>query len=203
MNVGYIRVSSKKQNYDRQYTALGDKVEKVFCEKKSGKTTEGRTELRELIDYVREGDTVYLASIDRLGRDLMDILSVSKELETKGVNIVSVKEGIDTSQEIGRMYMVFAGVFAEAELSLINERAEEGREAAKAKGKTGGRPKIKMTEAQKELLEKYLAREMSVETCLELLHMSKSTFARRVKEYKDNINKVKMQKIVDNEVIDI
>ena len=203
MNVGYIRVSSKKQNYDRQYVALGDKVEKVFCEKKSGKTTEGRTELRELIDYVREGDTVYLASIDRLGRDLMDILSVSKELETKGVNIVSVKEGIDTSQEIGRMYMAVAGILAEAELSLINERAEEGRAAAKAKGKTGGRPKIKLTEAQKELLEKYLAREMSVETCLELLHMSKSTFSRRVREYKDTINKEKMQKIVDNEVIDI
>lgn len=203
MNVGYIRVSSKKQNYDRQYAALGDKVKTVFCEKKSGKTTEGRTELRELIDYVREGDTVYVSSIDRLGRDLMDILSVSKELETKGVNIVSVKEGIDTSQEIGRMYMVFAGILAEAELSLINERAEEGREAAKAKGKTGGRPKIKMTEAQKELLEKYLAREMSVETCLELLHMSKSTFSRRVRELKDNINKEKMQKIVDNEVINI
>lgn len=203
MNVGYIRVSSKKQNYDRQYMALEDKVERVFCEKKSGKTTKGRTELRELIDYVREGDTVYVASIDRLGRDLMDILSVSKELETKGVNIVSIKEGIDTSQEIGRMYMVFAGMFAEAELSLINERAEEGREAAKAKGKTGGRPKIKMTEAQQALIEKCIHHEMSTKDCQELLHMSKSTFARRVKEYKDNINKEKMQKIIDNEVINI
>lgn len=203
MKVGYIRVSSKKQNYDRQYAVLHDKVERIFCEKKSGKTTEGRTELEAMIDFVREGDSVYVSSIDRLGRDLMDILSVSKELETKKVNIVSTKEGIDTNTSLGRMYMVIAGILAEVELSLINERAEEGREAAKAEGRTGGRPRIEISEGEKKMLEKYIGGEKSGSYCREKLNMSKSTFYRRVKEYKDNINKEKAEKIVDNEVIDI
>lgn len=201
MKVGYIRVSSEKQNYDRQYAVLQDKVEKFFCEKKSGKTTEGRTELEAMIDFVREGDTVYVSSIDRLGRDLMDILSVSKELETKKVNIISIKEGIDTNTSLGRMYMVIAGILAEVELSLINERAEEGREAAKADGKTGGRPRIEVSEGERELIEKYVRGERSGSSCREKLHMSKSTFFRRVREYKDTINKNKAQEIVDNEVI--
>lgn len=202
MKVGYIRVSSKKQNYDRQYAVLHDKVERIFCEKKSGKTTEGRTELEAMIDFVREGDSVYVSSIDRLGRDLMDILSVSKELEGKKVNIVSVKEGIDTNTSLGRMYMVIAGILAEVELSLINERAEEGREAAKAEGRTGGRPRIEISEEEKKIIEEYIRREKIGSQCREKLNMSKSTFYRRVKEYKDSINKEKAEKIVDNEVVE-
>lgn len=189
MNVGYIRVSSETQNYDRQYMALSDKVEKIFSEKKTGRTLEGRTELRELIDYVRAGDTVYVSSIDRLGRNLIDILTASGELDKKGVNIVSIKEGIDTSKEIGRMYMVIAGILAEVELSLINERTAEGRAVAKMEGRSGGRPRIKIRESQKALLEKYRQGEISSYYCQELLHMSRATFFRRMREYNDEINK--------------
>lgn len=189
MNVGYIRVSSETQNYDRQYMTLSDKVDKIFSEKKTGRTLEGRTELRELIDYVRAGDTVYVSSIDRLGRNLIDILTASGELDKKGVNIVSIKEGIDTSKEIGRMYMVIAGILAEVELSLINERTAEGRAVAKMEGRSGGRPRIKIRESQKVLLEKYRQGEISSYYCQELLHMSRATFFRRMREYNDEINK--------------
>lgn len=202
MNVGYIRVSSKQQNYDRQFVALSDKVEKIFSEKKTGGTLEGRTELRELIDYVRAGDTVYLASIDRLGRNLIDILTASNELDNKGVNIVSIKEGIDTSKEIGKMYMVIAGILAEVELSLINERTAEGRAVAKSEGRSGGRPRIKINESQEVLFEKYSKREISSYYCQELLHMSRATFFRRMKEYNDNIYKENMQRIFDEKVLD-
>lgn len=202
MNVGYIRVSSKQQNYDRQFAALSDKVEKIFSEKKTGGTLEGRTELRELIDYVRAGDTVYVSSIDRLGRNLIDILTASNELDNKGVNIVSIKEGIDTSKEIGKMYMVIAGILAEVELSLINERTAEGRAVAKSEGRSGGRPRIKINESQEVLLEKYNKREISSYYCQELLHMSRATFFRRMKEYNDNIYKENMQRILDEKVVD-
>lgn len=189
MNVGYIRVSSETQNYDRQYAALNGKVNKIFCEKKSGKKLEGRTELQNLIDYVREGDTVYVSSIDRLGRNLVDILTVSNELDKKKVNIVSIKEGIDTGNQLGRMYMVIAGILAEVELTLINERAAEGRAVAKEEGRSGGRPRIEIKESQRCLLEKYNNGEISSYYCQELLHMSRATFFRRVKEYRDILNK--------------
>lgn len=193
MNVGYIRVSSETQNYDRQYTALNGKVDKVFCEKKSGKKITNRTELQNLIDYVREGDTVYVSSIDRLGRNLVDILTVSNELDKKKINIVSIKEGIDTSNQLGRMYMVIAGILAEVELTLINERTSEGRAVAKSEGRTGGRPRIEIKESQKCLLEKYRRGEISSFYCQELLHMSRATFFRRVKEYVDMINREQLE----------
>lgn len=202
MNVGYIRVSSENQNYDRQYAALADKVDKVFCEKKSGKKLEGRTELQNLIDYVREGDTVYVSSIDRLGRNLVDILTVSNELETKKVNVVSIKEGIDTKTQLGRMYMVIAGILAEVELTLINERAAEGRAVAKAEGRTGGRPRVEIKDSQKVLFEKYLNGEISSYCCQDSMKMSRATFFRRVKEYKDQKKKEELEKAADNQPID-
>lgn len=202
MNVGYIRVSSENQNYDRQYAALADKVEKVFCEKKSGKKLEGRTELQNLIDYVREGDTVYVSSIDRLGRNLIDILTVSTELENKKVNIVSIKEGIDSSTPLGRMYMVIAGILAEVELTLINERSAEGRAIAKAEGRSGGRPRVGIKDSQKVLFEKYLNGEISSYCCQDSMNISRATFFRRVKELKDQKKKEELEKAVDNQAIE-
>lgn len=201
MKVGYIRVSSEKQNYDRQYAVLRDKVERVYCEKKSGKTLDGRTELQSMLNFIRQGDTVYVASIDRLGRNLIDILTISNELDSKGINLISIKEGIDTSTEVGRMYMVIAGILAEVELSLIKERTQAGREVAKSEGRTGGRPRIEIKDSQRALFEKYRNGEISSVYCQELLHMSRATFFRRVKEYKDLLNQQSLERNSDNETI--
>lgn len=202
MKVGYIRVSSEKQNYDRQFSMLHDKVDKVFCEKKSGKSIEGRTELKAMMDFLREGDSVYVCSIDRIGRDLIDILTISSDLDKKGINLISVKEGIDTSTDVGRMYMVIAGILAEVELSLIKERTQAGREIAKSEGRTGGRPRIEIKESHKSLFNQYLKGEISSCYCQEILHMSRATFFRRVKEYRDAANQQQLEQCSDDKLID-
>ena len=103
--VGYIRVSAIDQNTERQEVALKElKVDKIFTEKLSGKNT-NRPELHRMLDYVREGDTLYIESISRLARSIKDLLSLVQILQEKGVDLVSLKENIDTTTPQGRFIL--------------------------------------------------------------------------------------------------
>ena len=137
--VGYIRVSSFEQNTDRQLEGIH--IDKLFTEKVSGKNTD-RPKLQALLEYVREGDTVIVHSLDRLARNLDDLRGIVQTLTGKGVKVQFLKEGLLFSGEenpMSRLLLSVMGAFAEFERELILERQREGIAIAKQKGLYKGR----------------------------------------------------------------
>lgn len=182
MLVGYARVSSKEQNLDRQLDAFAKEgVEKIFQEKVSGKSKEGRTALREAINYAREGDTFIVLSLDRLARSLSNLLSITEELQKKGVSLKSIKENIDLSGSCGKLMFSVLGAMAEFERTLIEERRIEGVEGAKARGKRFGRPAVQKPKNWEEVIKQWKAGDITAVKAMKALGMSKATFYRLVR----------------------
>lgn len=138
--VGYVRVSTVEQNESRQLDGL--ELDKVFTDKASGRDR-NRPELEKLLDYVREGDEVYVHSLDRLGRNVDDLRDLITELTGQGVEVRIVKQGLtftaDDTNPMNRLMLTMLGAFAEFELAMIRERQAEGIAKAKAAGKYKGR----------------------------------------------------------------
>ena len=132
--IAYIRVSSADQNEERQKVAMQHlNIDKYFIEKKRGKNMD-RTQLQEMLEYIREEDVVYVEEFSRLGRSTEDLLKIVKIIEGKGARFVSIKENLDTTTPTGRI--------AEFEREMILERQREGIAIAKRAGKYRGRKKI-------------------------------------------------------------
>ena len=106
----------------------------VRTEKVSGRSREGRSELEALMDFIRPGDSLVVAKLDRLGRSTRDVLNLVHELEQKGANLRVLEPAIDTGGPMGKMVLTVLGMVAEMELSFLKERQRAGIEAAKAKG---------------------------------------------------------------------
>lgn len=139
--VGYARVSTTDQDLDLQLAALkAAGCDVIRAEKRSGTSTNGRTELRTILDFVRKGDVLTVTRIDRLARSIADLASIVRELEGKGAALKAIEQPIDTSTAAGRAFLQMLGVFAEFETAIRRERQLEGIEAAKAKGVYKGRP---------------------------------------------------------------
>ena len=148
--IGYKRVSSLQQNLDRQ--DLGD-VEKIFEEKVSAGSASDRPALDALIDYVREGDTVVVHSIDRLARDLRDLQDLIATLNDKGVTVSFLSERLvfsaDADDAFAKLQLQMMGAFAEFERNIIRKRQAEGIAKAKAKGAyKGGKKRIDRQKVQ-------------------------------------------------------
>lgn len=140
-HVAYIRVSSEDQNTDRQLDGIA--VDRTFTDKVSGATTE-RPQLQAMLEYVREGDTIVVHSIDRLARSLADLLKLVDDLNKRGVHISFHKEKLEFTGEdnpMQKLMLSMMGSFAEFERSMIKERQREGIAKAKAKGVYKGRVK--------------------------------------------------------------
>jgi DNA invertase Pin-like site-specific DNA recombinase len=180
--VAYVRVSSADQNVDRQLVELEKcGISKWFTEKVSGKDR-NRAELKRMLDYVRDGDTVYIESISRLARNTLDFLTIVKELGEKGIEIVSLKENIDTSSPQGKFMLTIFGAMYELERESIKQRQAEGIAVAKEKGEvTFGRPKIAYTDFPV-LYHKWKSGEITAASAMRALGMKANTFYRRVKE---------------------
>ncbi|AFK05724.1 Resolvase domain-containing protein (plasmid) [Emticicia oligotrophica DSM 17448] len=139
MKIGYARVSTKEQVLDLQIDALTkDGCEMIFKETASGAKTE-RPELQKLLSHLRKGDIVVVYKLDRLGRSLKHLLEVVAELNQKEVGIRSINDAIDTTTPQGRLFFNISASFAEFERELIRERTKSGLEAARARGRKGGR----------------------------------------------------------------
>ena len=139
MKIGYVRVSSVDQNEERQLVTMKKhEVEKVFIEKMSAKNKE-RPKLQEMLDYVRDGDTIIVHDLSRLARNTKDLLEIVDYLNQKEVNLVSDKEHIDSSTPMGKLMLTMIGAIYEFERSNLLERQREGSALAKAKGKYTGR----------------------------------------------------------------
>ncbi len=139
--VGYIRVSSLDQNPERQLEGL--EIHHSFTDKWSGKNKD-RPRLEEMLRFIRIGDEVYVHSMDRLARNLEDLLSLVKQIVEKGCSVHFVKEKInfsaDEANPMGKLMLSVFGAIAEFERALIRDRQREGIEIAKRKGKYKGRP---------------------------------------------------------------
>ena len=180
MKIGYIRVSTQEQNTVRQEVlmdALG--VEQIYIDKMSGKNSE-RPQLKEMMSYVRRGDTVIVESISRFARNTRDLLELVEQLAAKGVEFVSQKEAIDTATPTGKFMLTVFGAVAELEREYILQRQREGIEIAKAQGKYRGRKPIQRDQFDSIVLQ-WRNGQIPAVQAIRQLQISKSTFYRKVK----------------------
>ena len=142
MNIGYARVSTEDQNLDLQLDAL-EKAEciHIFKDKASGVKTD-RNGLKKALNYLREGDTLVVWKLDRLGRSLRHLVEVINRLNDRNVYFKSLQESIDTTSPGGKLIFHVVAALAEFERDIIRERTLAGLESARSRGKVGGRPKV-------------------------------------------------------------
>lgn len=183
MKVAYVRVSSADQNEARQIEALkAHGIEKWFVEKLSGKDME-RPQLQAMLDYVREGDTVYVHDFSRLARSTKDLLSITEQLQKKGVGFHSDKEQIDTTTPAGKLMLTMIGAIAEFERQTLLDRQREGIALAKAAGAYKGRKRIEVKDFEKYYV-RYMRREVSKAGLAKELGVSRPTVDRLIREHK-------------------
>ncbi|SIT08769.1 Site-specific DNA recombinase [Chryseobacterium piscicola] len=152
MKIGYIRISTQDQNYNLQEDALNKLgCEMIFKETVSGATKE-RPQLKKLLEQIRKGDVVVVYKLDRLGRSLKHLLEIVEILNSKNVALQSLHDNIDTTTPQGRLFFNISASFAEFEKDLIRERTKAGLEAARERGKKGGRRKGLSKEAQQKAI---------------------------------------------------
>jgi len=156
MKIGYARVSTTEQNPELQKDALkAAGCQKIFSDKVSGARAE-RPGLEKALDYLRAGDCLVVWRLDRLGRSLKHLIEVVEGLEKRRVGFISLQEGFDTTTSGGRLIFQIFGALAEFERNLIRERTRAGLQAARARGRLGGRKK-KLTESQVRSMQKMAA----------------------------------------------
>lgn len=180
MLVGYARVSTVDQTLDLQRDALTQAgCERLFEDMASGVKTDrpGRTEA---LAYVRDGDTLAVWKLDRLGRSMQDLVATVEDLRVRGVGFRSLTEGIDTTSPAGKLVFHIFGALAEFERELIRERTNAGLASARARGRMGGAPP-KMTRRKVELASKMMSDpQMSVAEVCEAIGVSDATLYRWV-----------------------
>jgi DNA invertase Pin-like site-specific DNA recombinase len=178
MKIGYARVSTRDQNLNLQLDALNKAgCEKIYKETASGAMRE-RPEMAKMMATLRKGDTVVVYKLDRLGRSLQHLLELVSEIEKLDVSIISVLDAIDTSTPNGRLVFNIFGSLAQFERELIKERTLAGLASARARGRSGGRPKGLSEEAQKTaIVAEALHREghLGVNEIAKRLQVSKAT----------------------------
>lgn len=183
MQVGYIRISTVGQNTARQEVLMQELgVEKVFIDRMSGKNTD-RPQLKEMMAFVRQDDTVIVESISRFARNTRDLLDLIEQLTKKGAEFVSRKENIDTTTPTGKFMLTIFGAVAELEREYILQRQAEGIAIAKEKGVYKGRKRIVRPEFEN-VVKLWRSGKLTAAEAIRRLDMTPSTFYRRVKEMK-------------------
>jgi len=179
MIYGYARVSTQDQNLDLQLDALGKAgAETIFSEKVSGTKTD-RPELTELLSTVGEGDKVIIWKLDRLGRSTRHLIEVAEDLKDRGVELVSIKDNIDTSTAAGKLFFNMMAALAEFERDMLSERTIAGQKAAVDRGAVVGRPvglsdQLKAVASQ--AVKIYKRRDMSATEACGLLGISRASY---------------------------
>ena len=180
--VGYIRVSTLEQNEERQIKGLENlKLDKIFMEKISAKDT-NRAELKKMLEYVREGDTVYISDFSRLARSTKDLLDLVEELNKKGVGLISLKENVDTTTATGKLMLTMIGAINEFERANMLERQREGIAIAKDKGKYKGTKPIEKPSNWAEVYGLYKNRTITGTKAMEILGLKRNTFYKFVND---------------------
>lgn len=187
-NISYIRVSSKDQNTARQhaiFSSAGIVIDRIYEEKASGKNAE-RPELKAMLAYVREGDTVYVESFSRLARSTRDLLEIVEELTSKGVQFVSLKENIDTSTPNGKFMLTVFAALAQLERENILQRQREGIDLCLSEGRPYGRPTAKISSTFAANYQKWKAGKIKAVDFMALENLPKSTFYKLVRRFESD-----------------
>lgn len=180
-NLAYVRVSSTDQNEARQLEALKKYgIDKWYTEKVSAKDT-NRPQLQAMLDYAREGDTIYIHDFSRLARSTADLLKIVDQLTAKRVNLVSNKESIDTSTPSGKLMLTMIGAIYEFERTNMLERQKEGIAIAKQQGKFKGRKAADVPDFEKQYA-RYKAREINKVQLAAVLKITRPTLDKLIKE---------------------
>lgn len=176
---GYARVSTEAQNLDRQLDALKKYgVDVIYNEKMTG-TKKERPELTKLLERITEGDTVAIESLSRLGRSTKYLIELTDLFKSKGVRLVSLKESIDTDTSTGKLLFTLMSAIAQFERDTIADRTREGLRSARARGRTGGRPKANPDNIKK-AVKLYNTGQYSIKEIEELTGVKKSTLYRNI-----------------------
>lgn len=176
---GYARVSTEQQNLDRQLDMLQKYgVDHIYNEKMTG-TKRNRPELDKLLERLTEGDTVVVESLSRLGRSTKDLIWLMETFNSKGVNLVSLKESIDTTTSTGKLLFTLMSALAQFERDVLADRTREGLAAARARGRKGGRPPVDR-EAVRKAVKLYRTKEYSLKEIEELTGVKRSTLYRKI-----------------------
>lgn len=180
-NVGYVRVSTVEQNEGRQVAALKPyQIEKWFVDKASGKNTD-RPQFRQMLEYIREGDTVYVEDFSRLSRSVADLLKILESFKAKGIRLVSLKENTDTNTPTGKLFITIVAAINEFERANILERQAEGIALAKQKGIYKGRKRVQKPPQWDEVFRAYQTRQMTAAEAMKRLNLKRNTFYNFVK----------------------
>jgi len=175
MLIGYARISTLSQNLDLQKDALEKAgCKKIYVEQMSG-SSRIRPELEKTLEMLRNGDTLVVWRLDRLGRSLKHLIELISKLEQKEIGFKSLMESMDTTTSGGKLVFHIFGALAEFESDLIKERTGAGLAAARARGRNGGRP-LKLNDKKRELAIKlYNERERSIKEICQIMGVSKPT----------------------------
>ena len=180
MLIGYARVSTDDQNLALQKDALlGAGCERVLEDHESGAKA-ARPGLQAALEYAREGDTLTVWRLDRLGRSLRDLIDLVNRLEARGIALKSLQESIDTTTSSGKLVFHVFGALAEFERNLIRERTKAGLAAARARGRQGGRPKALDASRRALAVQLYRDRKNTVKEICEMMQISKPTLYKYV-----------------------
>lgn len=175
MLIGYARVSTHDQNLDLQKDALTEAgCEVIHVEMASGKASD-RPELRKVMNYLREGDTLVVWRLDRLGRSMKHLVELVAQMDEKGISFRSLTEEMDTTTPGGKLIFHIFGALAEFERNLIQERTQAGLAAARARGRIGGRPFALDESERKMAIELYKSRNHTVVEICKTMSISKPT----------------------------
>jgi DNA invertase Pin-like site-specific DNA recombinase len=184
MRIGYARVSTDDQNLDLQQDALRQaRVDKSYEDKASGKSLD-RPQLAECLRSLRQGDTLIVWRLDRLGRSVKDLVALINKLRERGVEFVSFTEAIDTTTPMGSFIFHITAALAELERSIIRERTRAGLASARARGRKGGRPK-KLNDREWRAIRTLVdARELTIAEIASQYSVSPATIYRRLIAYR-------------------
>lgn len=182
MQIAYIRVSTIEQNEQRQIEAMKKyNIKKWFIEKVSAKDT-NRPKLQEMLDFVREGDTIHIHDFSRLARSTKDLLDIVELLKSKSVTLISNKENIDTSTPTGKLMLTMIAAINEFERTNLLERQKEGIAVAKKKGKYKGRKAISIHDFDS-YYNLYTSRQITKSELAKRLKISRPTLDKLIKEH--------------------
>lgn len=188
MNIAYVRVSTVDQNEGRQLEGLKKyNIEKWFTEKVSAKDT-NRPQFKFMLDFAREGDTIFVWDFSRLARSTKDLLDIVEQLQEKGIHLKSIKENLDTSTPTGKLMLTMIGAINEFERANLLERQKEGIALAKQQGKFKGRKPINFPDNWKEIYDKWKSRELTGAAAMDQLKLKRNTFYKLIKKYESEVN---------------
>jgi DNA invertase Pin-like site-specific DNA recombinase len=182
MHIGYARVSTHEQHLDLQQDALKRAgCKKVIVDQVSGAVAE-RPGLAKVKELLREGDTLVVWRLDRLGRSIKDLIAWMDWLEKEGVGLRSLHESIDSTTPSGKLTFHIFAALAEFERQLIQERTQAGLRAARARGRLGGRPRALNPDKRQRVVELYEKKQLAVKEICKMMGISKPTLYAYVRE---------------------